>query len=213
MSRWLARSLRRPRQAVLGRAPEGTTDIGSALIEIARHVQADEFDDLVKAILAGRAGLAGILASKATVDAAILLLRDRLELAPGDDATQVQSELALSEPVYRRVIAALHGGSKGDDERATQIDGIIARPGACLVDLQDLYLTAKKEPRKLKGIATKAVIDANPWIENSPQVNRAPASGLASSPILSASPRHGRCFCLPRKLPAEYEPGSAAGGL
>jgi ATP-dependent helicase/nuclease subunit A len=160
-------ALQAARQDVLAEAQRTPrTELALALTEIARHVQAGDFDDLVKAILADRANLDVVLSGGTTIELAITALRQKLALTPSDDAVSVRSELALVLPDYRRFAEALSAGTQGDRERAAQISGVIAGENASLIDLRKLYLTTVDEAKQLRSIAAKAVTGAHPWTED-----------------------------------------------
>lgn len=158
-----AEILQLARQNVLrGAQQDPQSSLGQALAEITRHVQASDFDDLVKAVLAGKTDLD---LSRSGITIAVNALRQRLSLSPADAPARIHSELALDTVSYRQFVDALQRGSKGDTERAAQIASVLIGREPNLIGLKRLYLTTADEPKKIRGIVTKPVIDAHRWIE------------------------------------------------
>ncbi len=160
-------TLQAARQEVLRKAwdePHGT--LAMALAEVVRHARADNFDDLLKGILGQRAHLDLYLSDPAGVDRAVQELRRHLSLSPTEDASSVGLDFALSPQDYRRLIECLQSGTAKDCKRAAILAGVLTGGEAHLRSLRAFYLTEKNEPRKHSGIATKAVADAHPWIED-----------------------------------------------
>ncbi len=142
--------------------PDGK--LASALSEVARHARADTFDALLKAILTVRASLDLYFTGDDGVDLCTAGLRRHFQLSPTEDASTVSLSLALNQQYYRSLIECLKTGSPGDCERAAILAGI-SNGQSALGGLRAFYLTAQDEPRKLSGLATKAVLGAHSWIE------------------------------------------------
>ncbi|MFT3988668.1 double-strand break repair helicase AddA [Aestuariivirga sp.] len=136
--------------------------ISTAFAEVVRHAQAEQFDELLTAILRQRADLADILENTGGVAEASSLLRTALDLQPGEDEAAVHATLSLDRPLCQRFIAALNTGSDAAKAVASQIAGVLLRANATLFDLQDVYLTGEKKPRSLRTMASAQILAAWP---------------------------------------------------
>ncbi len=156
-------TLNAARQDVLREAhrrPE--SDIGRALAEVVRHVQADGFDELMKVILSKRTILD--LDEGIAVQRIVDQLRRHFLLNPGEDKNSVRRELVLNHQDYQRLIAALDFGTARDQERGNFLGDVLVGSNSNLEELRSFLLTGTNEPRKLTGIATRAVVAADPWV-------------------------------------------------
>jgi ATP-dependent helicase/nuclease subunit A len=159
-------ALEAARDRVLARAQTAQPgELGQAMAEVVRHVQADAFNGLMDEILAKRADLQDVLSSQRGIDGAIGLLRAALRFAPGEDRQSVLAALAVSPAHYARLAEALSDGSEADRKRAVELARHLRTGAATLVDLCSFLLTQKHEPRSLPGIATKPVRAAHHWID------------------------------------------------
>lgn len=159
-------ALEAARDSVLaGAQTDQAGELGQALAEVVRHVQADAFNGLMDEILAKRADLQDVLSSQQGIDSAIGILRAALGFAPGEDRESVLAALSVSTVQYAHLAEALMGGSEADRKRAATIAGHPRTGIATLIDLCGFLLTQKNEPRSLSGIATKPVRTAHPWID------------------------------------------------
>ncbi|MBC8038283.1 MAG: double-strand break repair helicase AddA [Rhizobiales bacterium] len=159
--------LRAARQDVLRKAkndPSGK--LSAALAEVVRHARADDFDDLLDGILSERANLDFCLGGEANIERAVQDLRRRLSLTPEEDAASTRVALALDQLECRRLIECLKIGTAKDCERGAALAKVLTSGKSNLEELREFYLTGEDQPRKLSGIATKAVLMAHPWIEN-----------------------------------------------
>ena len=153
-------------RVLAGAQADPAGELGQALAEVVRHVQADAFNDLMGEILSRRADLPDVLSSRPGIDGAIGLLRAALGLSPGEDRDSVLAGLSLSAGRYGRLAEVLSGGGEKDRERAAAIVKFLRAGPASLLDLQELLLTQENEPRKMRGIATKPVLRDHPWVED-----------------------------------------------
>jgi len=142
------------------RDPEGV--IGTAFAEVVRHAQAEQFDELLAAILRQRADLDDILKNAKGAVKAGLYLRAVLDLQPGEDEAAIYATLSLDRALSQRFIAALNTGSDAAKGVAAQIAGVLSRPGTSLLDLHDVYMTKDSEPRSLRTMAAAKILAAWP---------------------------------------------------
>jgi len=153
-------------RVLAGAQADPAGEIGQALAEVVRHVQADAFNDRMGEILSRRADLPEILSSRTGIDGAIGLLRAALGFSPGEDRDSMLAGLAVSAAQFARLAEALSGGGEKDRERAATVTDLLRTGTATLLDLKEFLLTQKNEPRKISGIATKAVLRNHPWVED-----------------------------------------------
>ena len=144
-------------------APHGA--LGLAVADVVAHVQADQFEELMRQLLGQRANLGGVLESQVTIAAATILLRRQLDLGVDETASDVIASATLDRAVYPKLAEALARGGKTDRERGELIARVLGDPAASLADLASLYLTTKNEGKALSSMATKPVIQAHGWIE------------------------------------------------
>ncbi|MGQ0484481.1 MAG: UvrD-helicase domain-containing protein, partial [Hyphomicrobiales bacterium] len=160
-------ALEAARDRVLAKAQTNQAgELGWALAEVVRHVQADAFNGLMSEILSRRTDLPEVLSSEQGIDGAIGILRAALGLAPREDRESVLAALTVSPAQYASLAEALSGGSEADRKRAAKFAAHLRTDTITLLDLMDLLLTQENEPRKLSGIATKAVQSVHPWIND-----------------------------------------------
>ncbi|HLF21268.1 MAG TPA: double-strand break repair helicase AddA [Aestuariivirga sp.] len=193
-------------RVLAGAQADPAGELGQALAEVVRHVQADAFNGLIGEILSKRAELPEVLSSRQGIDGAIGLLRAALGLSPGEDRDSVLPRLAISADSYARLAETLSGGSEKDEERAATILDVLGTGTTSLLDLRDLLLTQKNEPRKLPGIATKAVLRNHPWIEDfiTAEQNRL-ADGIARLADLERLAATGALLILAGEIAGEFE--------
>lgn len=140
-------------------------DLGLALAEVTRHVHADAFDELLRALIGARADIAPYTGGPDGVRRAEAALRLVLGLAQGEDETSIRNSLPLDPAAYKRLAAALATGSAADKIRAAGL-AAAATATASLFDLRKFYLRADDRPRAAGGIAaSKQLKTGNPWIE------------------------------------------------
>ena len=164
--RGAAELLLQARHSVLAEAladPRG--GLGQALAEVARHAQPAGFEELLQGLIAERANLQPFIADASGVAAAQHSLRQKLALGSDEDEASVRAALAIEPASWRRLIAALRAGSPGDQKRAAELSRRLAEGAADLLQFEAVLFTKERQPRKSAGIATKAVMNSNPWVE------------------------------------------------
>ena len=147
---------------------EVLADPGSPLAavigDVARRVQADDFENILRQILSQRASLHDTLAGGSGIDEAILRLRGHFGLGDQETEASAITAMALDPAEYLSLAGALASGSTADIERGARLRVFLRTPGHSLLDLRDFYITQEDNPRALKYIATKRVVTANPWV-------------------------------------------------
>ncbi|MFN4140778.1 double-strand break repair helicase AddA [Aestuariivirga sp.] len=156
--------LQRARNAVLTTAKaDGSSPLGSSLLDIASRVSAEDFDRLLTQLLAKRASLRQLFDEEAGLARAESLLRQHLSLEQGLTRENLQARLACDVKRYLALAELLDGGSKSEKETAALIRRACAAEGVSLLDLKSVLLTDKEEIRK--SVANKTTHDKHAWID------------------------------------------------
>jgi ATP-dependent helicase/nuclease subunit A len=155
--------LQAARNAVLGQAKsDATSPLGLALLDIANRVQPDAFDALLNQLLARRANFRDFLLPPDGHSMADQFLRHHLSITSGFTPDGLRKSLAIDKDQYMRLADALGTGSATEQQRGITIRETCGHHGVTLLELQDILLTQKHEPRK--SVANQPVLRRNSWI-------------------------------------------------
>lgn len=157
--------MQQARNMVLSAArSDEASPLGAALLDVATRVSADGFDELLTQLLAKRASLRMVLDREDGLAKAEILLRFHLSLGQGLTPDIVRSGLVIDVQCHLALADALDTGSKTEKDRAADLRARCRKPGATLLDLEDIFLTKGGEPRK--SVANKPTLTKYPDIED-----------------------------------------------
>jgi ATP-dependent helicase/nuclease subunit A len=148
--------------AAAARLPDSA--LGRSMAAIAGLANADQFDGLLKALVAGGAAIQGFLVGETGTAALESALRLLLDLQPTDDMDSVMADLALDRGSYQDFARALTVGTASDQKRDAMIDEALSSPRPDLTMLRGLYLTTTDDFKKPASIATKTVMANADWL-------------------------------------------------
>lgn len=143
---------------------DGGSHLGTALLDIANRVSADDFDRLLNQLLAKRANLRALFEGEGGLQQAESLLRTYMSLGQGLTREVLQAGLTCDVAKYRALAEVLDGGSGAEQERGAELRELCTGDGVTLLQLKPVLLTKDLEIRKT--IANKKTLQANPWIED-----------------------------------------------
>ena len=141
----------------------GASQLGAAILDIANRVSADDFDKLLNQLLAKRSNLRALFDGEDGFQQAESLLRTYLGLEQGLTKEALQSGLACDVQRYLELAALLEGGSKNEKATAQAIRRACAE-GDTLMQLREVLLTDKSEPRA--WVANKTTHGNHSWIDS-----------------------------------------------
>jgi ATP-dependent helicase/nuclease subunit A len=157
--------LQSARNAVLAAAKsDGSSELGTALLDVANRVSADDFDKLLTELLGRRSNLRQLLDEEAGLARAESLLRSHLSLEQGLTRDMLQASLSCDAARFLALAEALDAGTPAEKERAAEIRDLCAGKDVTLLQLQSVLLTKDFEIRKT--IANKKTLLAHGWIED-----------------------------------------------
>jgi ATP-dependent helicase/nuclease subunit A len=146
--------------------------LGAALAMVSEHVDERRFGELMGELGRERHRLERFIDSNAGLDKAVLAIRAKLGLAPGDSDISLRKnaskETAFSRKALQGVVEALLSGTeKTDQPRGQIIAEWLASDSAARADGFDEYARAfvKKEGGIFATLATKSVLKECPEIE------------------------------------------------
>lgn len=149
-------------------ASDTTRPLHAAVAEIAARVHEVRFPELLGEVARSRSQFADLLNETGGVTGASARLADFLGIAPETSEAELLAQASADDAFevtdLRRVVQALVGGSKGDQDRAAEIGPWLAADTearvATMPGYWEVYLTRTGDIRKT--LATKAVIKAMP---------------------------------------------------
>lgn len=153
-------------QVLLSAQSDSDPALAASLRDVADRVQSDQFDRMLRQLLAKRADLQAVLDPHHGQMTAESALRQHLGLSPSETAADVDASLAINRSDYARLADALDAGTRTDRDRAVAIRSTLQASQPTLADLQSFFLTKSGEDRKPRSMATDSVRRNHGWIED-----------------------------------------------
>jgi ATP-dependent helicase/nuclease subunit A len=142
---------------------DGTSELGSALLDVANRVSPDDFDKLLTQLLAKRANLRELFDGEGGMQQAESQLRAYLSLEQGLTREVLQAGLTCEAKRYLELAELLDGGSKSEKLTAQDIRKACGAANVTLMELSKVLLTDKCEARK--WVANETTHRRHGWID------------------------------------------------